>query len=137
MIGTLEQMIENMEHGVYDFTVNGECSQCGACCSNMLWLSDGEITRIRRYIKKHHIKEQKHTAPAVLAEPPKFDLTCPFLNEDRKDKKCTIYPVKPLVCSCFICSDPDGARNHKELYEEKRKIVGMREVFFAGSDDGK
>ena len=100
MIGTLEQMIENMEHGVYDFTVNGECSQCGACCSNMLWLSAGEITRIKRYIKKHHIKEQKHTAPAVLAEPPKFDLTCPFLNENRKDKKCTIYPVKPLICSC-------------------------------------
>lgn len=81
-------------------------------------------------LKKHNIKEQKHVAPAVLAEQPKFDLTCPFLNENRKDKKCAIYPVKPLICSCFICSDPQGARNHPELYEEERVPVSMRETFF-------
>lgn len=137
MIGTIGQMIRDMEHGVYDFTKDGKCSQCGACCSDLLPISGSEYSRIKRYIKKHNIKEQKHIAPAVLAEPPKLDLTCPFLDMNRKDKKCTIYPVKPLICSCFICSDPNGARNHKELYEEKRKIVGMREVFFAGSDDGK
>ena len=132
MIGTIGQMIKDMEHGVYDFTKDGKCSQCGACCSNMLWVSDKEISRIKRYIKKHRIKEQKHVAPAVLIEKPKFDLTCPFLNENRKDRKCTIYPVKPLICSCFICSDPNGARNHKELYEEKRKLISMRNTFFGG-----
>lgn len=133
MIGKIEQMIKDMEHGVYDFTKEGECSQCGACCSNMLWLSEKEISRIKRYIKKHNIKEQKHIAPAVLVEQPKLDLTCPFLNENRKDKKCAIYPVKPLICSCFICSDPDGAKNHKELYEEHRILIGMRETFFGGA----
>ena len=132
MIGTIEQMLNDIKNGVYDFTENGKCSQCGACCSNMLWLSDSEIFRIKRYIKKHNIKEQKHVAPAVLAEQPKFDLTCPFLNENRKDKKCTIYPVKPLLCSCFICSDPDGGRSHKELYGEQRNLVSMRDTFFGG-----
>ena len=83
MIGTIEQVLQDMKNGVYDFTENGKCSQCGACCSNMLWLSDSEISRIKRYIKKHNIKEQKHVAPPVLPEQPKFHLTCPFLNQNR------------------------------------------------------
>lgn len=130
MIGTIEQMLQDMKNGVYDFTENGECSQCGACCSNMLWLSEKEISRIKRYIKKHNIKEQKHVAPAVLVEQPKLDLTCPFLNESKKTEKCAIYQVRPAICRCFVCNDPQGARNHPELYEEERVPVSMRETFF-------
>ena len=130
MIGTIGQMIRDMEHGVYDFTKEGECSQCGACCSNMLWLSEKEISRIKRYIKKHNIKEQKHIAPAVLVEQPKLDLTCPFLNENKKTEKCSIYPVRPAICRFFVCDDPQGAKNHPELYEEERVPVSMRETFF-------
>lgn len=132
MIGTLEQMIRDMKDGVYDFTKDGECSKCGACCSNLLWISEKEISRIKRYIKKHNIKEQKHVAPVLLVEQPKFDLTCPFLNDNKKAEKCTIYPVKPLICSCFICSDPDCERTHKELYEEQRILISMRDTFFGG-----
>lgn len=130
MIGTIEQMIKDMEHGVYDFTKDGKCSQCGACCSDLLHISESEYRKIKRYIKKHNIKEQKHVAPAVLVEQPKLDLTCPFLNESKKTEKCVIYPVKPLICSCFICSDQQGARNHPELYGEERVLVSMRETFF-------
>lgn len=130
MIGTIEQMIKDMEHGVYDFTKDGKCSQCGACCSDLLPISESEYHRIKRYIKKHNIKEQKHIAPAVLVEHPKLDLTCPFLNDNKKTEKCMIYPVKPLICLRFICSDPQGARNHPELYEEERIPVSMRETFF-------
>lgn len=132
MISTIGQMIKDMEHGVYDFTKDGKCSQCGACCSDLLPISESEYSRIKRYIKKHNIKEQKHTAPSVLVEQPKLDLTCPFLNENKKTEKCTIYPVKPLICSCFVCSDPQGARNHPELYGEERVPVSMRETFFGG-----
>ena len=130
MIGTIEQMIKDMDHGVYDFTKDGKCIQCGACCSDMLWLSKSEIFRIKRYIKKHNIKGQKHIAPAVLVKQLKLDLICPFLNDNKKTEKCMIYPAKPLICSCFICSDPQGARNHPELYEEERVLVSMRETFF-------
>ena len=130
MIGAIEQMIKDMEHGVYDFTKDGKCSQCGACCSNMLWLSEKEISRIKQYIKKHNIKEQKHVAPAVLVEQPKLDLTCPFLNENKKTEKCVIYHCRPAICRCFVCDDPKGARNHPELYEEERVPVSMRETFF-------
>ena len=130
MIGAIEKMIKDMEHGVYDFTKGGKCSQCGACCSDLLPISESEYYRIRRYIKKHNIKEQKHIAPAVLAEQPKLDLTCPFLNENKKTEKCAIYPVRPAICRFFICSNPREARNHPELYEEERVPVSMRETFF-------
>ena len=130
MIGTIEQMIKDMEHGVYDFTKDGKCSQCGACCSDLLPISESEYRRINRYIKKHNIKEQKHTAPAVLVEQPKLDLTCPFLNDNKKTEKCVIYPCRPAICRCFVCDDPKGARNHPELYEEERVPVSMRETFF-------
>ncbi len=29
MIGTLRQVFEDMERGVYDFTKDGKCSRCG------------------------------------------------------------------------------------------------------------
>lgn len=130
MIGTIEQMIKDMEHGVYDFTKDGKCSQCGACCSDLLPISESEYHRIKRYIKKHNIKEQKHVAPAVLVEQPKLDLTCPFLNESKKTEKCVIYPARPAICRCFVCNDQQGAINHPELYEEERVPVSMRETFF-------
>ena len=132
MIGTLEKLLQDMEHGVYDFTKDGKCSQCGACCSNMLWLSEKEISRIKRYIKKHNIKEQKHVVPAVLVEQPEFDLTCPFLNMNKKNEKCVIYDARPAICRFFICNDPNGTKNHPELYEEEHVLVSMRETFFGG-----
>ena len=63
-------------------------------------------------------------------EQPKLDLTCPFLNDNKKTEKCAIYPVRPAICRYFICNDPKGARNHPELYEEERVAVSMRETFF-------
>lgn len=47
---------------ITDFTFNGKCSNCGQCCSNLLPLSDSEVKRIKQYIKKHNIKEQRHNA---------------------------------------------------------------------------
>lgn len=130
MISTIGQMIKNMEHGVYDFTKDGKCSQCEACCSDLLPISESEYSRIKRYIKKRNIKKQEHTVPAVLREQPKLDLTCPFLNENKKTEKCSIYPVRPAICRFFVCDDPQGAKNHPELYEEERVPVSMRETFF-------
>lgn len=128
MIGTLQQVFDDMEHGVYDFTEDGKCSGCGQCCSNYLPLSSGEIKEIRRHIKKHHIKEQKHCAPlANLA----FDLTCPFLMDSKEKDKCAVYPVRPEICKKFLCSQPPSKiRENKELFWRTRKLCDMREVFF-------
>lgn len=125
--GTLEQVRKDMEHGVYDMTENGKCTGCGNCCSNILPMTDKEIEVIRRHIKKNHIKERKHIIP--LANP-FLDMTCPFLNTDKKTEKCTIYSVRPAICRCFICPEPNGALKHKELWHGVRMPVNVREAFY-------
>lgn len=130
MISTIAEVIRDMENGVFDFTINGECSGCGQCCSNFLPLSAKEIKEIRRYVKKHHISEQKHIAPMAK---PLIDMTCPFLISDRKKDKCSIYPVRPHICRCFICSQPPSkVRENKERFWKTRRPYDMRETFFGG-----
>lgn len=136
MIATIEQALEDMQHGVYDFTKDGKCVGCGNCCSNLLAITQGEIDRIRRYIKRNHIKEQKHTYPAPLANPPVFDMTCPFLDDSKPKDKCVIYDVRPEICVCFNCHSMDDARNDEVLFAEHIFPVDMRETFF-GRRDGR
>ena len=124
---TLEQARKDFEHGVYNMTDNGKCTGCGNCCSNILPMTDKEIEVIRRCIKKNHIKERKHIIP--LANPI-LDMTCPFLNTDKKTDKCTIYSARPAICRCFICSEPNGALKHKELWHGVRNPVNVREAFY-------
>jgi len=90
-------------------------------------MTDKEIEVIRRYIKKNHIKEFKHT---IQLANPILDMTCPFLNTDKKTEKCTIYSVRPAICGCFICSEPNGALKHKELWHGVRNPVNVREAFY-------
>lgn len=101
MVGTLSEAFKNMENGLYDYTENGKCTGCGACCSTLLPVSGKEIKEIRRYIKKNHIQEQQHN-----------------------------YPVRPEICRSFMCNDPHGARQNKKLLHKKYKPVDMRELFF-------
>lgn len=128
MASTLQQAIEDMEHGLYDFTKDGKCSGCGACCSNLLPLSRKEIKEIHRYIKKHNIKPYKRNPPTAL--PIEIDMTCPFLDESKDCEKCMIYPVRGEICRSFICNDPHGARKNKKLLHNKYEAVDMRKEFY-------
>ena len=129
MIGTLEQMIETMKSGVWDFTKDGECSNCGQCCADHLPVTKGEIMKISRYIKKHRIKEQKHFIPA--RNPNLVDMTCPF--RDNANQRCVIYDVRPMICREFRCDKPGkGEWLTPEMYERDHQIVSMRETFFGG-----
>lgn len=123
--GTYEKMLSDMNKGVYNFTKNGKCSQCGECCSNILPISEKETRIIRRYIKHNKIKEQKHFSAFTI------DFICPFLDMGKKAKKCTIYAVRPAICRYFKCDEPQGALMHKELYDDVRKAVDMRATFFS------
>lgn len=123
----LATVLKDYENGVYDFTDNGKCIGCGNCCSNILPLSYTEITKIKEYIAQHNIKRQTHELFA-LRKQPDFDLTCPFLDTSKENNKCTIYPVRPLICQDFICAK--GKVPDKELYYKHRKAYDMVEVFF-------
>lgn len=126
MLGTLEQMLSDMKSGVYDFTKDGECSNCGQCCSNFLPISKKEADAIARYMKKNGIKKHINRPPTVQ---PTMDWTCPFRNE--KERKCDIYPVRPAICRDFRCDKPaKGIMADRAMYEGKHGIVDMRETFF-------
>ena len=127
-IGSVSQMIDDMKNGVYDFTENGECSNCGSCCSNILPITVGEEKRIRAYMKSHSIKEQKRLFPTAM---PIFDMTCPFRNN--AERKCEIYEVRPAICRDFRCDKPQkGSWGSKDLLNRSKKyrVVEMRKMFF-------
>ena len=126
--GTLEDYInDNAE--VTDYFCNDRCSECGNCCSRYLALSNKEINTIKAYIKRNNIKRQYHSSN-VLANKV-FDMTCPFLDDDKQTHKCTIYPVRPMICKEFTCrAFVQGKRGSMALYKEPRTKVDMTEMFF-------
>lgn len=122
----LRRIKADMEAGVYDYTVDGKCSGCGSCCSNLLPVSAKEIKTIKRYIQKHGITEQRHRYPTATPIP---DMTCPFRSET--ERKCLIYEVRPMICRDFRCDKPGKKiQADKALYHAKYKPVDMRETFF-------
>ena len=113
---------------VTDFTINGKCSQCGQCCSNLLPLSDKEIARIKAYIMKHGIKEQRHNALMTV------DMTCPF--RDERNKKCLIYDIRPKICRVFQCNqERDEIVANKMRMHGVNNVVLMRNEFFGNTED--
>lgn len=123
----LNEVIEDMKAGVYDFTKDGKCSNCGNCCSDWLPISHEEAREIKRYIKKHGIKEQKHFAPTL--KQPDIDLTCPFRNN--AESRCEIYEVRPEICRQFQCDKPKKQIElDRERFAKIHHVFSMRFLFF-------
>lgn len=131
IIGTLESMMNDFKSGVYDFTNNGKCIQCGSCCSNYLPMTKKEISGIKNYVKVHKIKAQLHTAG--LKEPA-FDMTCPFLDITKDKEKCTIYKVRPKICRDFSCCK-DKRKHLNKTFVNNAIPIDVRETFFGGRID--
>lgn len=110
---------------VYDFTNNGKCSNCGACCSNLLPMSDSEKSAIHAYIKKHNIKEQRHAYPTSDIT---INLVCPFRSD--AERKCLIYPVRPLICRNFQCNKTPEQVIDKRFMLKDYRAVDVRSEFF-------
>ena len=115
-------MSEILQQESTDFTVNGKCSGCGACCPDCLNISDFEIQKIRHYIKQHDIKACNHISP-LQAPGTAVDLLCPFLDTNKKDKKCTIYPVRPSICKEYICSETKEQAVRRLAEKNNKEIV--------------
>ena len=113
---------------VTDFTVNGKCSSCGRCCSDLLPLSKNEVQTIKAYIQKHKIKEQRHNVAFGA------DLTCPF--RDEANRKCLIYPIRPAICRSFMCNHThEDIAKTKFDFHAKHDVVFMRKEFFGSDED--
>lgn len=125
-LGTLDEIKRDMESGIWDFTKDGECSNCGQCCSDFLPVSEKEIQTIWRYIKRNNIKEQVHFLPTAR---PCIDMICPFQNN--LEKRCEIYEVRPAICRDFRCDKPKKQIwADRDLYQAKCRVVSMYETFF-------
>lgn len=64
------------------------CTNCGQCCG-IVPASQAEINTIRNYIAVNGISPIKRADKTI----------CPF--RDNENKKCLIYPVRPLICRLF------------------------------------
>lgn len=118
----------NVEDNIVDMTCNGKCSKCGNCCSLFIPFTDRELNRIRKYVRKHNIMPQnRNTEDGFLSQ-------CCFL--DRENHLCTIYPVRPYVCSDFICSRKNWKVKRDE-YESKAiyNSTKSRKFIMATFDD--
>ena len=121
-----QKMNDNIR--ITNFTKNGECSNCGQCCGDILHLSKKEIKIIDNYLKKHEIKATSRCIFSV------YDNTCPF--RDNKNKKCKIYEVRPDICKVYKCDKtPEEAIKNRELTNFGKLPRSMRNLFF-NDDEG-
>ena len=127
VVSALEYVQRGMEDNISNFTKDGKCSGCGNCCSNLLPMSQKEVDAIHKYIQKHDIKECKHLLPVAT---PAYDMTCPFLDTDKKCEKCRIYEVRPAICRQFICDNEQRAKHNRALLRQTRRIVDVRSEFY-------
>lgn len=129
MIGAIDEIVQDMEDGVFNFCKDGKCIGCGQCCSDFLPLSVSEIKDIKRYVAKKKI--QPTIRANVLSVEPMIDLVCPFLDDSKDCDKCKIYPVRPMICKIFKCDTPPSKiKANKHLFWRDRIPCSMREVFF-------
>lgn len=110
----LSEAIEDMKNDTYDMTIDGKCSQCGACCSRCLPLSSKEIITIKQYIKAHNVKPYRHLFPVSKEV---YDLTCPFMDDSKLKEKCRQFTCK---------ADKKPFKMKATRYE----VVDVREEFF-------
>ena len=107
---SIESYINSDRH-VTDFTNNGVCSQCGGCCTDLLYVSEKDIKTIKKYMEKHDIYE--HINVSVLDMTSALDMTCPFLTDEGS---CQIYEVRPNICKTFKCD-----MSEKEIIQNQNK----------------
>lgn len=103
----------------HDYTKNGECSNCGACCSNLLPLTKKEVRTIAEYIQKHNIKPINHL-PATLTNEETLDGICPF--RDDINEKCTIYEARPYICKIYRCNKTEEDIRKKATTKHGQKL---------------
>lgn len=127
-IGPAKEVLAEIKDKCVDFTKDGKCSGCGKCCSANLPLTDGEIDRIKKYIKRKGIQKHRHIVPTKTVT---VDMTCPFLMDEKENDRCAIYPVRPLICRTFCCNQPidEILDTRDELYRTRRGY-NMRKLFF-------
>ena len=129
--GSIERMMASQEERYKNSCVNGKCSGCGECCTDLLPLTDAELKRLKDYAKRHNLRENRHSC---FWDKNATDLTCPFLNKDTS--KCDVYPIRPVICREFICSKEyeQAIADRDFITSQSRTIRSLRFEVFGNSE---
>ena len=87
--------------------IYNKCCQCGECCGRFLPLSKQDIKKIRKYLIKYP-QIKTNSALQIINDVVTEEMLedpCPFLDNTKKDKKCMIYPARPIICRVFVCKN--------------------------------
>lgn len=104
---------------------NHKCKNCGGCCGPVP-ASEKEIVNIKKHLKDN--SELKNNLGKSKS------LTCIF--RDTKEKKCLIYPVRPLICRLMgvaeglVCehgnsANIDGVKLMKQGFTDKPDLLNL------------
>lgn len=72
----------------------GDCKGCGECCSRILPMSQHDIERLQKYVKRYHVEQTPDRGD--------IDMLCPYLTEN---KECAVYHARPDICRAYRCDD--------------------------------
>ena len=102
-----------------DFTIKGHCPEgCHECCSNILTVSDKEISIIKNYITLHGIRPiNPNSVFSTYVD------RCPFVNQAGM---CAIYEVRPEICGYFVCN---RTQEYRPFNHANKKVVNMVTTF--------
>lgn len=75
-------------NNIFNIPNHKNCTNCGKCCG-FVPASVSEVNAIRDYIAVNGIEPIARADKSI----------CPFRDEE--NKKCLIYPVRPIVCRLF------------------------------------
>jgi len=135
-----------MKSDCVSFTINGKCSGCGQCCTELIPLTYNEVKLIRAYVKEKQIQPYSDVYFNYKGKE-SVNLMCPFRDFDKRI--CKIYEVKPKICRVFKCdqdehtivSNKKAAHNRakynkcKSEREAITNVYSTRELIYGDSLD--
>lgn len=78
---------------VRNYCIDGICSRCGDCCSDILPVTDEELNKLRKFVRSRKYKPNTQVKIGMMV---RYDMTCPFLNSE--SRHCDVYDIRPEVC---------------------------------------
>lgn len=107
------------------------CTNCGECCGPVLITYD-EVAEIGKFMRENEF-------PREVAGRTHEPLECVF--RDSVNKRCSIYPVRPLVCRLFGVakgmSCPNGNSANIDFTQQTaihtRAFAGIQNIIFGGN----
>ena len=126
--------IINRLNKIYDLIPSFDCKHCQKCSAPIMWFKPEEIN-IKEFIKKQELEYITWSDEEFKTN----KMKCPYLQHNR----CTIYPVRPMVCRLqgtitqLICPNNPHPLLTKKHYQriihklnELNKMIGGIDDFY-------